>query len=277
MKSILVINDNLPETRHAALFALALAQKNNASLILANISKVEQKVTSKVYAGLLPELPATEDTYTELCDYLNTLPDAENGLKTQITAVDCSVMNEGELADFINKEQVSIVIKGAGEQVKVKADYANAGMNAILDRICCPLLMVPESWQIKPLERLAFLTDLRNARPQTLRSIADIATPWHADILVAHVCAKGLPVTVSAFANQLYNELTDRVANYKQFFLNNLQAQSLPSAIDVLTNGVHADMLVIINRQSHYEELLGSTLLERFPQNVNIPILIFPY
>ena len=53
MKTLLIINDNSSEAKHAAEFALAMAQKLQANIVLMNTSVINRKVIEKVPAGYI--------------------------------------------------------------------------------------------------------------------------------------------------------------------------------------------------------------------------------
>jgi len=45
----------------------------------------------------------------------------------------------------------------------------------------------------------------------------------------------------------------------------------------VMINGMHNDVLVMVNHRFHFEEIIGRYITEELPENITIPLLIFPY
>ena len=77
MKTLLIINDNSAEARHAAEFALAMAQKTQADILLMNTSVKAKKIQEKIPAGYVPKTDVLsyheEHPVSQMLHHLNTL------------------------------------------------------------------------------------------------------------------------------------------------------------------------------------------------------------
>ncbi|MEO8886964.1 MAG: hypothetical protein ABI367_12940 [Mucilaginibacter sp.] len=200
-----------------------------------------------------------------------------NNFNVTIEEIDISGMNETQLAEYIYVNQIWFIIKG----IKT-GDHANSGdhelnIHTVLNRVRCPLLLIPENWVIKVPERLAYLADLRYCRLQIMRFLADFAKPFNADVLLAHLSAKGLPQIEENYALSIFNEEINGNVNYSRLLFNNIKQRDLNIAVDVLTHGMHNDMLVMVNHRFHFEEIIGRYLTNHLPANITVPLLLFPY
>ena len=272
MKTILVINDNSLNARRAIKVALSIAQKVQTNILLANTVNINNRVLVKALVGNGGE-NILERESLQFSDELGNQSD----FKPEIEALDISDMDEHKVADLINKKQIWMMVKGMADisHTAVPQNLLNA--HSILSKVLCPLLMVPENWPVKAIERMVYLADLRYCHTQIVRYLAELARPWKADVSIANLTAKGLPDMAVEYAQSLFEGAICNHVNYDQLFINNIRERNTGKVVDVLINGLHNDVLVLVNRQFHFEEIMGSYLTDKLPDQITIPLLIFPY
>ncbi|MGZ3755949.1 MAG: hypothetical protein ACXVAY_10760 [Mucilaginibacter sp.] len=274
MKNILVIDDNSAEARHAAEFAFLIAQKMKVNILLAHTQKVksEGKLVAQ-YAGNY------EDQFLvpTLGEYLDRLNDRPNDFEPVINEIDASEMNESQFAYMVNHNDVLMIVKSMGDHLpSVVADH-QFNINAILNTINSPILFIPPQWSSKNIERLVYIADLRYCRLQIVRYLTNLAKSFHADLSIAQLAARGLPHIDEDYAQQLFKDEVCCQVNYDQLFFNNIRENDLTVAVDVLINGMHNDILVLLNHQFHFEEIVGQYLTNILPKQIIVPLLVFPY
>jgi len=277
MKNILVINDNSAAATNAAEFALSLAQKMHVNILLASVSGISNKVCEKVQAGAFEDDlvigPQKSATHMRLQAKKNT----QNEFVPVISEIDTSAMDEQKLAELINKNQIWMMVKGVSATCPPISPEKNLNVHAVLNNVLCPLLLVPENWQLKPLERMVYIADLRYCRIQIVRYLAELAKPWQASLSIAHLTARGLPDMHDKYALSIFKDEVCPNVNYDRLMFNNVKEKDLATAVDVLINGMHNDLLVLVNHHFHIEEILGRYINDILPEPITIPLLIFPY
>ncbi|MCR8559593.1 universal stress protein [Mucilaginibacter sp. BJC16-A38] len=262
MKTILVFNDNSPAAKHAIAFAVNIAKTTEAAILLANTSKISNKLADMVAAGTVTE-SKDDDLAMEI-------------LTPGIEELDISSMDENQIAGFVNSNQVWMMVKGMPNHPSELVAEDSINVQTILNKVLCPLLLVPVSWPIKQIERLVYITDLRYCRIKIVQYLTQLAKPHQADLLIAHLSAKGLPGIEQKYAIQLFNDQVTSNVKYEQLFFNNIKEDDLPTAVDVIINGMNNDLLVLVNHRFHFEEIIGRYLAATLPAHITIPLLIFP-
>jgi hypothetical protein len=276
MKTILVINDDYHGAINASKFAFLIAQKLHANVLLANLIRPGKIVKGLVSVNCDDEYVANL-TGKDLGEYLRNLNDRPNDFEPAITEIDASAMTENELAQFINGENIWMVVKGISDVLPLNLVKSNLNINRVLNKIRCPIMLVPENWELKNIERLTYLTDLRYCRLQIVRYLIGIATPNHASVSVAHLSAQGIPEMDGDYANSFFNSQVNNLVNYNQLLFNNVHEKNLTEAADVLINGLGNDILAMVNNSYHVEEIAGKYLNKSLSNMVDVPLLIFPY
>ena len=274
MKTILVITDHSNAAEHAARFALCIAQMLPAKVLLAHNSVPEIAPAEHVLAG-----DGAEETLclkaNHVFDNLTALNIAHDGFKPEIDEINIADKLDSQLIEFINQDHIWMVVKGMPAHATTSVHEIN--LNSILNRVQCPLMLVPEGWPLKQIERIAYMADLRYCRTRIVRYLEELAGASGADLSVAHLSAKGLPHMAEDYALSVFSEEVSGNAQYERLFFNNIRERDLPTAVDVIINGLHTDLLAIVNHRFHFEEIMGMYITNQLPLYITVPLLIFPY
>lgn len=274
MKTILVINDNSPGVINAAKFAFFIAQELHADIMLANTFKLNNSFAEKAIAGNTGSRQ-NNPVMTDLSEYLSSLNDRPNDFEPTIAELDTSAMDEKQLAQIINQRNIWMIAKGSVEPPSSGA-LSGLNFNTILTQVTCPLLLIPQTWSLKNIERLVYIADLRYCRLQIVRYLAELAKLWYADLSVTHLSKEGLTHMDENFAKKVFDDQVRRNINYDQLFFNNTRERDLPTAVDVLINGMHNDLLVMTQNRFHCKEIMGPYVTGSLPSYITVPLLIFP-
>jgi hypothetical protein len=275
MKTILVISDNTPAAEHAARFALLIARAVQANILIANICAEKDHPDHKVLAGNISDKYLITEPVNAVMERLKTVNNATDGFMPFFNEINISDHDELRLTEFINQDHIWMIVKGMrAVQQETKPGLK---LNSILNRVQCPLLLVPELWIIKSLERFVYLADMRYCRTKIVRFLAELAKEFNADLSVAHFSAKGLPNLGEEYALSIFNNEVSAHVNYDRLYFNNIKEKDLNTTLDVLINGLHNDLLTIVNHRFHFEEILGRYITDSLPFTITVPLLIFPY
>lgn len=279
MKTIIVINDNSAEALHAALLALDIAEKVGANLLITNEVKDKELITKAgtILPGHHEELTEPVAEASDLPGHLKLLYDANADFIPEINDMDISDFREEDLTRFVISNNIWMIVAGTRELSEQHTADLHINIQAVLNHVRCPLLLVPEKSNWKGFEQIVYIADLRYCRLHAVRYLAELAQPYEANVLVDHLSAKGLPHMEENYALKMFNEEIAAKVNYDRIFFNNIKERDLIKAVDFMINGMHSDLLVMVNHRFHFEEILGRYITHTLPANITIPLLIFPY
>ncbi len=271
MNTILIINDGTAEAEHAARFALCIARHAQADILLANTGKI--KTTVKVLTNGDIESRPCRQVFESLTESIK----AHAGFRPNISELDVSAMKEQQLAESINKQGTMMIVKGMPCGSSENAPESALNIHTVLNRVLCPLLLVPAAWRIKDIERMVYITDLRYCRPSIVKFMTQLGSSFGAAVSVAHLSACGLPHIAESYGNDLFEKQIRSTAAYQSLYFNNIRERDLSKALDVLINGMHNDILAFVNHRYHFEEIIGRYIEHTLPENITVPVMIFPY
>lgn len=279
MEKIVVVNDDSREALQAAKYAFQLACFYNKDIVLADMVSAERSMLNRVArskavaAGFEVVLGDDENTET-VGDHLNCLK-TDTGYHPSIQSIDASGFGEREMINYVNFHKPCLIIHGVAADVENQNNGNRINIKAVLNRIQCPILMVPESAPIKKIDRIVYLADLRYAQTPVINYLSK----WRIgdeSVIVAHVCKKGLSELEKSYADHLFSKELIRRVVCKNLFFSNLPAKNFSDTIDEIVNGMEADMLVCLNHSDHFNQIFGSLAELKTPEHISIPILIFP-
>jgi len=274
MKSIIVIYDNSSEALHATAMAMIIAEKVGASLLIANVSRTKKTVMtdSQILAGDIDE-PGFIDGPTPGINGPVALLTAKHS-NVDVNEINIEDFTTDDLAKFIIKNNTWMMVMASKE---FDTDDPHINIQHVLNRVMCPLLLVPAKSQLKDLERMVYMADLRYCRLPVVRFLAELAKPYNAEVYVDHLSANGLPDIEENYASRYFADTIKCNVKHEELHFHNIKERDVKKAMDVMINGMHIDLLAIVNHRFHFEEILGRYIPDVLPAHITIPLLIFPY
>lgn len=275
MKTIVVFNDNSAAAKTAAQLALAIAQKTSANLWVANLAKVFEPVAKQMQISGSSVI-IEKETISSLVTFLKSANHIVNDFKPEIKEINIYNHSPGELAEFIIKNNVWMMVKGLGNR-NVCVDSSELNVQHVLNRVMCPLLLVPQKLDIRDFDRIVYMADLRYCRLQVVKYLADLSRPYRAHLIIGHLSAKGLPDIEQNYSCQLFDDTIARHIDYNRLFFNNIREKDIKKAADIMIHGMQVGLLALVNHRFHFEEILGDYIPQVMPEHITIPLIIFPY
>ena len=275
MKTILVLNDHSTTASHAAIFALDLAQKIRANIIVASIIESDGPIYHEDLK--LSETGTLPLQRSELMKTLFAHKKRYADFRPVIQEIELVDFTGDELFHLTNERNIYLVIRGMNEFLSSALISINLSINMLLSNIKCPLLVVPSSWNFNEFRDLVYLTDLRFCGINTVTFIADLAREWNSKVLVAHSTASGLPEIDEEDANDIFRDEVQNRVNYSNISMSILDKGKIPDIIKMVVSDFHADLLVFVNQHFHFNTFTKQYFKDKCALYKPVPMLIFPY
>ena len=277
MKNILIFNDFSPEAEHATELALLLAGKTNSNLYVWNtFDKYENPVARELAVAHKNE----EETGITV-DNTNWILKLESKLnwKTGLLPVVKFIEGVDYAPDYVlsvvKKYDIGMLIRGIAHDeddlLHIEAEVLSCSTKA-----GCPVMLIPEKFEYKVFEKIVYATDLRFCRHEIVAFLDQLAKPINASVLIANISAKGLPYMEDNYARSVFADTILNRGNQEHIYFSNIRERDITRALDVLVNGMGNDLLVLVNNKFHFKELLGHDMPYTIPENIRVPLLIFP-
>jgi hypothetical protein len=278
MKNFLFFNDFSSEAEHAAEFALLLAGKTGANLYVWNT--IEYSAVPKaqlVIAGTnenedIPEIQADKHTWIEK---LESRLNWETGLRPVVHFIEGVDYVSDNALSIVKRFDVGLLIRGTGGDNK-HSSYIEANILKSATKSGCPVLLIPKHFTYKTFEKMVYPTDLRFCRHDVVVFLTQMAKWLQSSVLIANISEKGLPHMEENYARSVFEDAVLTPNNHDYIYFSNVKERDVSKALDILVNGMNNDLLVMVNNKFHFNELLGHDSPYAIPENIRVPLLIFP-
>jgi nucleotide-binding universal stress UspA family protein len=276
MKTILVLTDFSINADYAVQYALKLAQKIEANLLLCNIYELPQD--ARMTGRKAYEQNSIEDL-SELSARLKTEIDKYKEGLFRPELSQCSY--PGSVADRINeiagKNEVIMGVVSSHNANWLSTLISGNHTRNIIEAADFPILMIPYQIRFSNYKSIAFATAMNYTDITVLESLTGLAKHMNSEILVTQVA--------DAFADkkfelkelkQFFNQIPGKI-NYPNIRYYIFENRTIINGLTWLTTHVEIDLLVLVHRRRNWmQKLLSGSITQQLAVFFNKPILIFP-
>ncbi len=280
MKTILLLTDFTKKADHAAEFAMAIAVKSNAEVMLFNTFPVPQVFPSE--AGVYPY---SED-YGDLLENNNhRLESLTEKLKKSFEVVGRKAPEinflsvPGDLAENIHdlqeKKSIWMIVMGdKGKETALSRFLLGSESLAVIDKATCPVLLVPEMAELKPLKKMLFGTELQQTERKAVSFMAKLAADWQAGITVVHVSMKQLTTEEEEEHQKYYNKLISGL-DYADINYLGVKGEDTKEALTKFASGEVIDLIALVHKKrSLLGEFLHGSISKEMLNYHHVPLLV---
>ncbi|MBS1520902.1 MAG: universal stress protein [Bacteroidetes bacterium] len=273
MRKILLLTDGSFAAKNAAGIALNIAQKMSADLLVGKLNKVIAPYKQLALAGD-QQIQVDQDSSETPGERSIQRPNTSE-FKPSVSYIDLTDFDAQKVVQLVIQQDIRLLIKGikASDDGKIAQEF---NIHSVLNRVACPLLLVPDNWKSINFERIVYMADLRYCKFQVLKYLAQLGDSYNASLLVAHISEKGIPDMDKDYARQFFDGVICTNICYSRLLFDHIKEQNLLRATDVLIHGMNTDLLVLVNHHFHFEEIIGRYISHIMPEHVTIPLLVFP-
>ena len=274
MKTILVPTDFSRLSKVGVSYAIGLAKKMNARILLLSVINASSSTnTLRSWKKLEEEMIKTAQQ------------DADQlikEVKTEAEGVNisyCSVSGfpiEDMIDKFSVRNKVDLIVMGTKGATGLKKALMGSNATAVINNSSVPVVVVPEKARFRSIKKLIYATDVRNFQKE-IRTVAGFAHFFDVSIQVLHVMGKGPSIKkVESDMAWISREKLIRMARYPKIKLHVLRNENIADAVNKFVSDEKADLLAMFtHRLDFYEKLLGRSVTRQLAFHSKVPMLTF--
>ncbi len=286
MKTIAVLTDFSKRSEHAAMYALQLAKKIKADILLFNAFMVPAEKSNGKQSAWPPEdydevQKKTKKRLIALRGKLEGELEEKSSPGAYLPAISYQC-EEGAVANNIagleeNRDIVLMILATHGAD-DISAFLMGNNCSQVIDAASTPLLIIPEGCRIKNIEKFAFATDIVHNDIDYISSMASLAKHFSAEILVANVnhhapLTKEHENAINAFKKEIMQKI-----NYSKVYYRNIPNESVQNGLDWMMENIKFDILVMVHRKGDLSDFFfKSSITKKIADHAYIPLLVYPY
>ena len=283
MKTVLVLTDFSQGSRVAADVAIQMAAKLNANILLFNSYKV------------MPLFPSVEVTTWTMQHYALLMQTSKGNLNLEAERLNSLIedlpaefrkpelicMSEsGSLAEnvraLVRAKDITMVVMGGRKEINANVVYGS-DINAVLGKINCPTLIIPETQTITDIKRIVFATDLTGSSLYAINWLTKFSVIYKILIHVRH-----LPKAVLAGDYEEEDDISECMTAISKLNSTNISFQyirgnDVARELGTFNKITQEDILAIVHKKhSFIWRLFHANASEGLASHNKTPILIIP-
>ncbi|MFM9944026.1 MAG: universal stress protein [Bacteroidia bacterium] len=275
MKTILVPTDFSKNANHALKYAIELAKKENAKILLLHAYQTTYVAPDVPYQyaaaifGVAQEL-AEKKLKSQL-------------LKTKAQGVQCESLNiEGSIVHTITevaeKKKPYLIVMGTKGASGFAEVIIGSNTAQVIEKAKCPVIAVPEKTKLSTIENISYATDYHKSDIDALKRLVEIAKWFDASITILHVADQSLGYDddedfMIKFKKKVSSKIKYPKIHYKLIYGRNvvkdLEAYIKTGKPDLFAMSMH--------HRNLYEKLFGTSTTKKLAYHTKVPLLAFHY
>jgi nucleotide-binding universal stress UspA family protein len=275
MKTILVPTDFSPSSERALDFAIHIAKKWNATIILANAYYIptfdldappamlqsmydeeDKEIKSKLHEICLKTAKNTNLEGANLaCEYI-----AELKLPVQ------------EIHDIAVKKAVDLIVMGTEGKDNVLGFFGSISME-VLNRVQCPVLIVKENFKYRDFNHIAYALEDVEKDMSTIGQLVPFAKAFNAEINIVHV--EMVKKQTAEIKNSEKSMSAMQESGYEKIKLHRVSSDNIPRGLTTFLKSEPCDLMVLMKHERNWiENLFHKSVIKHFMAEGNMPLLI---
>jgi hypothetical protein len=278
MKTIAVLTDFSESATHAAQFAMHMARKMKAKILLFSVSAVP--AAKKLALAGAPGLPT--ESGNELADFAHRMElDFKQRSFPGSFLPEVAFNDEGpEIVDVMTAimqySEIDLIITSPNQNSDLVTYLVSDACNRIIDWATVPVLVVPECAALKNFEKIAFASQLHEEDINSVAALGSLMESFAAELMVAHLNEAPSNIGNREAEQQLNRDL------YQKLNCGGVYFRSIPDTVkqknwDWLKANKRTDLLAVV--QQSREQMArffkrGQNLYANY--HLTIPVIILP-
>ena len=270
MKTILVPSDFSIPALKALQFAINLALKTNACLVVCHIYQVPWPATGEMD---YTDEELKEEARQKMADFLEGVDNnTREALKLNI------ILKEGQVVEnicrVIEENEVALVIMGTTGGKNILKKFFGTTTEFIIKKSLCPVLAIPEKYKFNPVEQIVYAADFEHPEEIAMMQLLQVEELFGATLTVLHIQNKAQADRGGS------EEIKNKIIKYlpqEKFRLvlieNNAVADCLIKHVQKQKNTLLAFTIV---QRPLWQKLFHNSVTSRLLHQLQVPMLALP-
>jgi len=285
MRKILVPTDFSVPAENAAHYALELAKKLKADVLLCNAFKVpaDAPTATQVAWPLIGYTELKQNATSDLDSLVKSLSDPSCSVDEDEycpdLAYESGVGNVCELvSSLVKREKIDLVVMGMAGAGALTQFVLGSNCKEMIEKANVPLLLIPFNVAFKNIGKIAFTTDLNTQDLVALQFLINLALPLNAQITIVHITNKevdphgGIQRKIDAFLNKLISDI--KFSSVKYEYVWNID---IDNGLDWIAGQENLDLIALTHhRRNLLARMFKGSHTQKFSRHTKIPLLVFP-
>lgn len=179
------------------------------------------------------------------------------------------------LVDRSIKLEADLVIVGRKDEHSSRGFFAGNIANALMSRLACPLLIIPNDMEASEIGSMVYATDFEADDILALEQLFPIAQLLSAELKVVHIPRKNEYSSEEQL--EWFKEMVDQKLNFDEIDYHLILSENIQDGLRTFIDGTGADLLVMLEREDkgYWDKVFFGDMVKKVKSKSDIPILCY--
>ena len=271
MKTYLVPTDYSEVADNAAKYAIALAEKEKAKIILFHVFQVPYPVAHDSYFPIISVDELEKDAKIALERYRNKLM-KNSGSKIHMECAVAPGFVTESVDSYVKHHHVDLVIMGITGGSKLKEVFVGSNATSVAHNVKSNILIVPAEAKFKEVHKIGFATEFDTENE--VKAQKDLK--YYADLFNAQVIAINISTDTDLNTPEKAEVMQEVGKEFKdnKFFVKKIESNNVSEEIGYYVSEKNCDWLAVVPKHHNiFGNLFGKSITKKLAYHVDVPIL----
>lgn len=275
MKTLLYATDCSKHDAETLRYAYQLSNTLKTKLIVLHVFDIPPISVSTIRPRKLLRKAAYEENLDVLKQYCSKhLKDTLKKTNIRFEVQEHISVSEGVLSK-IKELSPDVLLVGMKDEHTARGLFSGSIAKALIEKVSCPLLIVPNTKPFKKIMTIAYATDFEEGDIYALQKLVEIALPSKAKIKIVHIPTKD----EYAGDDQMewFKEMLNQKITYKNIDFEIVNYDTAYEGLRTYIDTNKIDIIALLEREEggFLKTLFHKDLIKKMESNITIPILSF--
>jgi nucleotide-binding universal stress UspA family protein len=283
MKNILVLTDFTIRSINAAEFAVQLAIKNKSNIILCNVLESTTSFTanSEIKWPVIENSDLRDKSLFNLSvldrRFKKIIAESESQFKPDINFLSETGFLFEVTKRIINERSVEMVVVGSHKSSFFERLIFGSHTHILLDKINCPILLVPLNVKFKGLDKIIYASDQSFNDSKVVDYLLNLAKPFRASVWVNHISKNN---EVSFGKDSMMDEILENKHQKidSPIYFNNIKGENVKKGLINMIENDEVDIVAFVHKQYDlFAQIFHNSISKQIADKAEVPLLIMPH
>lgn len=273
MKNILVPTDFSGNAGHAIRFALELARKQKANVLLFHSFVIP------VYATDVPVFPQADDELRKVSEEAMQKLVAKLKMENPGQEISYYVSQgyaEEEIVEAAAKNKIDMIVMGTQGASGIREALVGTITASVMEQAQCPVMAVPEAASFTSFSKIVYATSYAEGDFQHVEEIIDFARTFDAEVVLLHISSGSYDSTYEFEAIERFKERIAEDSRYDKISFQLLENKNVYEGLNSFIESNKADLVAMtMHKRSFIQKMFNRSITKKMAYHTHIPLIAF--
>lgn len=274
MKTILVPTDFSKNTENALLYAVDIAKREKASLLLLHACQTNYTSTDIPYFEIGDEISKTKKDADKHLHALAKKHIEDKNVPFEIMNVDEYPVEA--VLRVVTEKEVDLIVMGTKGASGVLGAIFGSNTAKVIEKVKCPVLAIPEAAGFHPIKKITYATSYIKSDFECLRKVIEIAEPFKAHLNIVHISdRRNSHEQENSKMEEFISEVKIKAPYWNLTFeviFDEETEQALQNYIDKHEAGL---LVMSTHHRDFFDKIFGKSYTQQMAYHTKVPLLVF--